>query len=94
MRILIVDDEPGNNAYVARALKEHETFSFTSPLEALKFAGEGTIDLAIVDQRMAPLTGLEFVRRLKELQDDVAAIVVSAYTERDDLIEAVNTSTI
>ena len=94
MRILIVDDEPANNTYVARVLKDYELFTFTNPQVALDFAGEESIDLAVVDQRMAPFTGLELIHRLKEVQDDFAAIVVSAYTDRDDLIEAVNSNLI
>ncbi|MEX2445544.1 MAG: sigma-54 dependent transcriptional regulator [Alkalispirochaeta sp.] len=94
MRILIVDDEPANNTYVSRVLRNHETRAFDNPQDALDFARDEAIDLVVVDQRMVPFTGLELVHSLKEIQDDFVAIVVSAYTDRDDLMDAVNSNLI
>ncbi len=94
MRVLIVDDEPANVDFTARVLSQFEVARFTDPAEAFAYGRNTNFDVAVVDQRMPNLTGIELVRRLKTHREDFVALVVSAYADSEDLIDAVNSNTI
>ena len=83
MRAICVDDE--------RALMEHtvslcrelpdmvEVTGFTRPREALAWASEHPIDLALLDVEMPGMTGIELAAAIKERQPDAAVIFVTAF---------------
>ncbi len=99
MIIVLVDDEPSITTLYAKILSDHEIHSFNDPSEALDFAQNNHFDLLIADQRMPHLTGLELIAQLNgsyhEKEDrDFIAVVVSAYTDSDELVDAVNSQAI
>jgi len=99
MVILLVDDEPGITKLYARILGDYEVRTFNNPIDALEFAKENHFDILIADQRMPELTGLDLVAQLssdKQNQGEIdfIAIVISAFTDTDDLIDAVNSQAI
>ncbi len=92
MRILIVDDEEANVEYLKRVLYEYETVLFTDPIEALEYSKEKMSDLVIADQKMPGHTGIEVIKELRKVSKDFIGIIVSAYTDIPDLVEAVNSN--
>ncbi len=68
--VLILDDEPDNVLLIAetlrRRLPEVRTVTFTSPLEAAAWCGQNEPDLCLVDYRMPGMSGVEFIRRLRQ----------------------------
>ncbi len=94
MLIVLVDDDLANTEFLARALTGHEVHSFTDPREARDFCTGQQFDLIIADQRMPFLTGIELVREIRSVRGSFVAIVLSAYTATDDLVEAVNSNLI
>ena len=94
MRICIVDDEAANVEYFSRVLQEYETVSFTDSHSALEYCRENKIDLVLADQKMPVLSGIELIKEIMALHDDFIGIIVSAYTDIPDLIEAVNSNII
>ncbi len=94
MRIVVVDDEPANNEYVARVLSNFDTVCFDNPSEALTYCTEAPFDILITDQRMPKISGIELARRIRYVRNDFAVLVISAYTDSDDLIDAVNSNVI
>lgn len=99
-RILLLDDDDFilaalrrellSKPYVGRDGLEIETFN--SPLAALARAREpeGYFDVVIADNRMPEMNGIDFLKAFGELQPDAVRIVLSSYTERTELMRAIN----
>ncbi|MBX3176168.1 MAG: diguanylate cyclase [Candidatus Hydrogenedentes bacterium] len=89
-RILVLDDE----ASILELLKQHleeegyECESFTSAPSALVELKSNRYDLIITDLKMPEIHGIEVVVRAKELDPEVAVIVVTALMEVTNAIEA------
>src|SRR2546430_15210066 len=97
--LLIVDDEPNvlnalrrlcQNSAILPALPDPSVTTFTSPLAALKHVVDHKVDLVISDYRMPDMDGAVFLTRVKELQPDAARIILSACTDMDGIIRAIN----
>jgi two-component system probable response regulator PhcQ len=94
-RILILDDEVPVLHALQRAL--HLAFpggsvhveAFTEPVAALMRVGEQDFDIVVSDFRMPGLTGVDVLHVIKSLQPDAVRIVLSATTERGDIVAAV-----
>lgn len=98
-KLLIVDDEPNVVSALRRmclnkaagpAIPEPQVTTFTSPLLALEFARDHPVDLVISDYRMPEMDGVSMLIRLRQLQPDAARIIVSAWTDMDGIIRAIN----
>ena len=88
--ILIVDDEINTCQGLARALKyEWNTETASNGNEALKIFGKKTIDLVLTDVKMPGMSGIELLKKLKEINAQVPVIVMSAYNETETVVEAV-----
>ncbi len=97
--LLIVDDEPNvlnalrrmcqNNA-ILPAIPDPSITTFTSPMQAVKYVCEHRVDLVISDYRMPDMDGAAFLTRVKELQPDTARIILSACTDMDGIVRAIN----
>jgi putative two-component system response regulator len=88
--ILVVDDE----TQVATVLDRYLTqmgYSCTTALdgiEALQKLENRSCAVALCDIRMPGMDGIELLRRIKELDDDVAVIMVTAVDNRQVAVEA------
>jgi DNA-binding NtrC family response regulator len=90
-RILIVDDEPAIvDALTLTFEDDYEVVAVTAPEEALSRLAEEEVAVIIADQRMPRLSGSEVLKAARELQPDAVRIVLSAYTDIEDLIAAIN----
>ena len=89
--LLLVDDE------VANLQKLHRTFVDTydvhqaqSGAEALEILRSQPVDAIITDQKMPNMTGIEFLEASQKEYPNLVRIVLTGYTEVDDLIAAIN----
>jgi response regulator RpfG family c-di-GMP phosphodiesterase len=98
-KLLIVDDEPNVlnalrrmclNRAAAPAIPDPDVVTFTSPLQALEYVREHPVDLVISDYRMPEMDGAAFLTRVRELQPFSARIIISAYTDIDGIMRAIN----
>ena len=94
MEVCIVDDIPENAKYVRRVLKDYSATVFTDPRQALEHCTDNTFDILITDQKMPGVSGIELVKALRRRKTDFVTIVISAYTDSEDLIDAVNSNVI
>jgi response regulator RpfG family c-di-GMP phosphodiesterase len=59
-------------------------------LQALSYVTDHRVDLVISDYRMPDMDGAAFLTRVKALQPDSARIILSACTDMDGIIRAIN----
>ena len=91
-RILLVDDEAANLQLLERALhRDFQTETFLSADAALTALDKGaSFDLALVDQRMPGMLGIDFLSRVRKTHPRMMRLLLTAYTETEDLIAAIN----
>jgi DNA-binding NtrC family response regulator len=91
--ILVVDDQEDIADLVkCQLLKDgYNVHEFYDPLVALDYFKENSnrIALVITDVRMPSMSGIELVSRIKEIKQDVRAILISAF-DRDTIDNEVN----
>ena len=88
-RILVADDLKINLEIMRQILSPWKcNVNFVSDgISALKAAGHAQFDLIILDQRMAPMNGIECCRELKKITD--APIILVTANEMNDIEEIV-----
>jgi two-component system sensor histidine kinase/response regulator len=90
-RILVVDDEVFNLETLKRTFRQHYTiFTATSGAEGLEILAREQIHVVISDQRMPAMAGTEFLKKVVELYPATIRLILTAYTDVGDLIEAIN----
>ena len=89
--ILVVDDEEDNlDAFRFNFRKSFAIVTATSGDEALKVLQDTDVALIVTDQRMPRMTGIELLEEARKLRPEAVGIIVTAYTDVDVLIEAIN----
>jgi FixJ family two-component response regulator len=90
--LLIVDDEQ-NIINSLKRLFRRDGYNLLSALngeDALKILHENDVQLVISDQRMAGMSGTEFLARVKSDFPDIIRIILSGYTDVDAITESIN----
>ena len=94
-KILIVDDESANLRLLARIFRrDYQVLSANSGSEALELLKAHEVSLIISDQRMAGMTGVEFLKRAAEMRPHAIRIILTGYTDVETLVEAINSGVI
>jgi DNA-binding NtrC family response regulator len=89
-RILIVDDDPGQRSLLDSFLRTQgfETVTADSGERALQILAAGKFDMMISDVRMPGLSGLETLKRVRQQFAALPVLLVTAYTDIRDAVEA------
>jgi signal transduction histidine kinase/DNA-binding response OmpR family regulator len=89
-KLLIVDDEPDILKMLSSFLAQEGFRVKTAPggYEAIDIFKSEPFDLVITDMRMPGIDGLTVMRRLKEIDEDIEVIVLTAFAALDNVIEA------
>lgn len=90
--VLCVDDEENILNSLKRLLR-NETYRLltaSSGPEGLRILRENQVHVIISDQRMAEMSGIEFLACVKEEYPDTIRIILTGYTEVDSITEAIN----
>lgn len=92
VKILIVDDEPDNIELLYRTFyRDYKVLSAKSGPDALEILRrEKEVAVIISDQRMPKMSGTEFLRLTAVEYPDVIRIILTGYTDVEDLVEAIN----
>src|SRR6188508_792618 len=89
--ILVVDDEQDNlDAFRFNFRKTFDILTATSGPEALSILAEKSVAVVVTDQRMPKMTGVELLREVRTRQPEAVGIILTAFTDVDVLIEAIN----
>ena len=90
--LLLVDDEIANLQKLQRTFIDQYSVQLAqSGQEALALLRQHPVDAIITDQKMPNMTGMEFLEASSKEYPDLVRIVLTGYTEVDDLISAINT---
>jgi diguanylate cyclase (GGDEF)-like protein len=90
--LLLVDDESNILTSLKRLLRRdgYTILTADSGLAGLELLAHNTVDVIISDQRMPGMTGVEFLRRAKEIHPETIRMVLSGYTELQSVTDAIN----
>jgi len=90
--ILCVDDEPSILNSLRRLLrKENYTLLMANGgQEGLSVLEKHPVHLVISDQRMPEMTGIEFLRQVKEQFPETIRVVLSGYADVHVIVDAIN----
>ncbi|MCW8926829.1 MAG: response regulator transcription factor [Xanthomonadales bacterium] len=89
MRILLVEDDTALQASLSDILREagYAVDVSGDGIEGLFFGEEYPIDLAIIDLGLPGMSGLELIRRLRELERNFPILILTARSEWQDKVE-------
>ncbi|MEA5514425.1 response regulator [Nodularia sp. UHCC 0506] len=92
LKILVVDDEPDNLDLLYRTFRrDFNVLKADSGVNALKvLATEGEVAVIISDQRMPEMKGTEFLSKTLPQFPDTVRIILTGFTDIEDLVEAIN----
>jgi putative two-component system response regulator len=92
-KILIVDDEP----LITKSLETFISFTFDAevyasndPKHAVELYKEVRPQLVISDFMMPVMNGLEMLKKIRELSQDVVTILLTGYADKENAIRCIN----
>jgi len=89
--ILVVDDEQRSLESLYRILEDDfDVRTVLTIQEAEHVLQQEWVQVILCDQRMPELTGVEFLKQVREKWPDVIRMIISGYTDSDDIIHALN----
>ena len=91
--VLYVEDEKSVQMQTQMILKDFvkEVYLASNGEEGLKIALEKDVDIIVTDILMPEMNGIEMLKKLKkEYNRDIPAIITTAYSETEYLMEAIN----
>jgi diguanylate cyclase (GGDEF)-like protein/PAS domain S-box-containing protein len=90
--LLLVDDEENILSALTRLLRRdgYRILRAGGGGEALELLASNQVGVILSDQRMPEMSGVEFLRKAKELYPDTVRIVLSGYTELKSVTDAIN----
>jgi two-component system response regulator HupR/HoxA len=89
--VLVVDDDVRSQDAMRRTLDEDFTvLTATDADEARVHLERHDVSVILCDQRMPGLTGVAFLKEVRERWPDTVRIVISGYTDSEDIIAGIN----
>jgi len=91
LRVAAIDDDSEYRKSLVKALENEgfEVDDFSNGPEFLNKLAPGKYHLALVDVVMPEMTGIEVVRRLKRIDQDLVAVIVSAHDTVETIVDAI-----
>lgn len=92
LKLMVVDDEADNLELLQRTFRrDFKVFLAESGFKALQILEqEGEMAIIISDQRMPKMTGTDFLSRTVDRFPDTMRILLTGYTDVEDLVGAIN----
>ncbi|WP_396626893.1 sigma-54-dependent transcriptional regulator [Luteitalea sp.] len=87
--LLIVDDDEGMRDTLTAILKrEYRVITVATAEDGLSRLRQTRVDLMLLDVRLPGMGGLELLRQVRELHDEVEVIMISAITDVETAVQA------
>ncbi|HHJ19720.1 MAG TPA: response regulator, partial [Gammaproteobacteria bacterium] len=89
--ILVVDDEQRSLESIQRILGSRFDVHVANNIsDALAVLQHEWIQVLLCDQRMPDMTGVEFCQKIRDEYPEVIRMIISGYTDAEDIIDALN----
>ncbi|MBS1190880.1 MAG: two component, sigma54 specific, transcriptional regulator, Fis family [Rhodocyclaceae bacterium] len=93
--VLVIDDEVRSQEALRRTLEEDfEVLCASSAEEGMEIMGREAsvrgVQIILCDQRMPGMSGVEFLKEARSRWPDAVRIILSGYTDAEDIITGVN----
>lgn len=89
--VLVVDDEVRSQEALRRTLEEEfEVLTASSAEAATTYMEREFVDVVLCDQRMPGTDGVTFLTSVRERWPDTIRIIISGYTDSEDIIAGIN----
>jgi two-component system response regulator HupR/HoxA len=89
--VLVVDDETRSLDSIRRNLEEDfRILTASSADEARGLLERHEVSVILCDQRMPGTSGVKFLKEVRELWPDTVRIIISGYTDSQDIIAGIN----
>jgi signal transduction histidine kinase len=89
--LLVVDDEPDVVKSVQDLLRfDYKVLGATRAADALRLVREQPVHVVLTDQRMPEMTGVDFLRQLREQFPDTVRLLITGYADIRAVIDAIN----
>lgn len=91
-KILIVDDQFGIRILLNEVLQQegYQTYLAANGEQALALQKNESPDLVLLDMKIPGMDGIEILRRMKEEDQDIRVLIMTAYGELDMIQEAMS----
>ena len=90
-RMLFVDDDERIlNALRSLARMEYDVVMATDGEQALEAVQSEAFDVVVSDQKMPKMTGVELLRRVRELAPDTVRILLTGYSDLASMVGSIN----
>lgn len=89
-KILVVDDEENVSALIKKVLIKEgfQVEAFNDPILALAYLENNYTDIIISDIRMPQMNGLDFLKKARELDNNIKMLLITAFATVDTAIDA------
>ncbi|MED3886074.1 response regulator [Priestia aryabhattai] len=89
-KILIVDDQYGIRILLTEVLQKegYTTFQAANGFQAIDITKEQAPDLVLLDMKIPGMDGIEILKRLKQHDETIKVIIMTAYGGLDMIQEA------
>ncbi len=89
--VIVVDDEPDNlEVFKLNLKREFDVRTAKSGAEALQLMKGCDPGVVVTDQRMPGMSGIELLVETKKARPDAVRMIITAYTDADVLLKAIN----
>jgi len=90
--ILALDDVQDATVLIGKILKKrgHDVHTFTEEEDAINFARDNSVDLAILDIKLKKMSGVEVLAELKKIRPEMHAIMLTGYPTVETAREAIS----
>jgi signal transduction histidine kinase len=90
-KVLYVDDQPGNLLVLKASVRKYvDVCTASSGQEGLKLLETEEFPVVISDQKMNGMSGTQFLVEVRNRYPDTARMLLTAYTNFDDVVAAIN----
>ena len=91
IKLLYIDDEKENLTNFKFLFQDdYDIYTAISAAEGLELLSQYEFQVVIADQRMPDMTGIQVLSEIARRTPDTVRILLTAYTETQDLIDAIN----
>lgn len=89
--ILVIDDEMRSQESIRRTLdEEFSVLTASSAEEGRAIMERERVNVVLCDHRMPGVTGIDFLKEVRERWPDAVRLIISGYTDVEDIIAGIN----